>query len=71
MRPELGDSAETIASSWPIGRFAILPIPCPARVARRKGHSFVGYFILSLLFFPLALILAYVVHDRRGRHVRT
>ena len=40
----------------------------PARVARRKGHSFVGYFILSLFFFPLALVMAYVVHDRRGLH---
>ena len=38
----------------------------PARVAGRKGHSFFGYFVLSLFFFPLALILAYVVHDRRG-----
>jgi hypothetical protein len=37
----------------------------PARVAARKGHSFIGYFFLSLLFFPLALIMAYVVHDRR------
>ena len=37
----------------------------PARVARRKGHSWLGYFILSLFFFPLALILAYVVQDRR------
>ena len=37
----------------------------PARVAGRKGHSFVVYFLLSLLFFPLALILAYVVRDRR------
>lgn len=36
----------------------------PARVAARKGHSFLGYFLLSLLFFPLALILAYVVSDR-------
>ena len=26
----------------------------PARVAGRKGHSFIGYFILSLFFFPLA-----------------
>ena len=33
----------------------------PARVAGRKGHSFIGYFLLSLLFFPLALIMAYVV----------
>ena len=36
----------------------------PARVAGRKGHSFFGYFILSLFFFPLALIMAYVVQDR-------
>src|SRR4051812_44469683 len=28
----------------------------PARVAGRKGHSFVGYFLLSLLFFPLSLV---------------
>jgi hypothetical protein len=36
----------------------------PARVAGRKGHSFIGYFIFSLIFFPLALITAYLVHDR-------
>ena len=42
----------------------------PARVARRKGHSWLGYFILSLFFFPLALLMAYVVKDRRGLGVR-
>ena len=42
----------------------------PARVAGRKGHSFIGYFLLSLLFFPLALIMAYMVKDRRGAYVR-
>ena len=36
----------------------------PARVAGRKGHSFIGYFIYSLIFFPLALLTAYLVHDR-------
>lgn len=36
----------------------------PARVAGRKGHSFFGFFILSLFFFPFALIAAYVVRDR-------
>ena len=36
----------------------------PARVAGRKGHSFLGYFIFSLFFFPAALIIAYVVQDR-------
>lgn len=36
----------------------------PARVAGRKGHSFIGYFIFSLIFFPAALIVAYVVDDR-------
>jgi hypothetical protein len=62
------------AGTW-IGAFIFLVIWIalafwPARVAGRKGHSFVGYFILSLLFFPLALILAYVVRDRRGLDVR-
>ncbi len=42
----------------------------PARVARRKGHSFFGYFVLSLIFFPLALIMAFMVKDRRGLYVR-
>jgi len=38
----------------------------PARVAGRKGHSFFGYFIFSLIFFPAALIVAYLVQDRRA-----
>lgn len=36
----------------------------PARVAGRKGHSFLGFFIFSLFFFPAALIVAYLVDDR-------
>ena len=36
----------------------------PARVAGRKGHSFIGYFIFSLFFFPAALLVAYLVQDR-------
>jgi len=36
----------------------------PARVAGRKGHSFLGYFVFSLVFFPLALLTAYLVEDR-------
>jgi hypothetical protein len=39
----------------------------PARVAARKGHSFIGYFIFSLFFFPAALIVAYLVGDRGVR----
>jgi hypothetical protein len=42
----------------------------PARVAGRKGHSFLGYFILSVFAFPLALILAYAVEDRTVVAVR-
>jgi hypothetical protein len=37
----------------------------PARVAARKGHSFFLFFIFSLFFFPLALLVAYLVKDRR------
>ena len=29
-----------------------------------KGRSFIGYFLLSLLFFPLTLILAYMSTKR-------
>ena len=36
----------------------------PARVAGRKGHSFFGFFLFSLVFFPAALIVAYLVQDR-------
>ena len=36
----------------------------PARVAARKGHSFILYFLFSLLFFPAALIVAYLVSDK-------
>ena len=42
----------------------------PARVAARKGHSFIGYFFLSLLFFPLSLIMAYCVQDRTSMAYR-
>jgi hypothetical protein len=35
----------------------------PARVAARKGHSFFGFFLFSLVFFPAALIAAYLVQD--------
>ena len=36
----------------------------PARVAARKGHSFFLYFLFSLIFFPLALLVAYLVRDK-------
>jgi hypothetical protein len=37
----------------------------PARVAGRKGHSFIGFFILSLICWPIALLIAFLVRDRR------
>jgi hypothetical protein len=39
----------------------------PAKVASRKGFSFIGFFLLSLLFWPLTLIWAYMLKDRTGR----
>lgn len=55
-----------------LGWFALIAIWIalafwPARVAGRKGHSFIGYFIFSLFFFPAALIVAYVVEDRSAQ----
>ena len=59
-----------LSTGWTIGIivFIIIWIALafwPARVAGRKGHSFIGFFLLSLLFFPLALIMAYVVKTPR------
>jgi hypothetical protein len=39
----------------------------PASVAAAKGHSFWGYFLLSLFFFPLALLLAYLSKNRASQ----
>jgi hypothetical protein len=51
--------------AWIIGVIIWIAIAFwPARVAGRKGHSFIGYFIFSLIFFPAALIVAYVVQPR-------
>ena len=36
----------------------------PAIVARRKGYSFILFFLLSIVFFFLSLVLAYAVRDR-------
>jgi hypothetical protein len=38
----------------------------PARVASRKGHSFILFFLFSLVFFPASLLVAYLIGDRRG-----
>jgi hypothetical protein len=43
----------------------------PARVAARKGHSFLLFFIFSLFFFPLALLVAYIMPDRYDDHLHS
>ena len=41
----------------------------PARVARRKGHSWLLFIFSLFLFFP-ALIVAYLMPNRRRRERR-
>lgn len=38
----------------------------PARVAARKGYSFLLFFILSLFCFFLSLLVAYLMPNRMG-----
>jgi hypothetical protein len=62
---ERGEEAAMSVLWWIL--FALIWIAIafwPARVAGRKGHSFIGYFIFSLFFFPAAIIAAYLVQDR-------
>ena len=58
------------ASGWWFGSIILVIVWVaiafwPARVAARKGHSFLLYFLFSLVFFPAALLVAYLVRDRR------
>jgi hypothetical protein len=67
--PMLGMGLLVAASGWWFGSIVlvilwILIAFWPARVAARKGHSFFGFFLFSLVFFPAALIVAYLVNDR-------
>lgn len=39
----------------------------PARVAARKGHSFLLFFIFSLFCFFLALLVAYLMPNRMNQ----
>lgn len=39
----------------------------PATVAKRKGYSFIGFFILSLIFFFLSLLIAYLLPDKNKK----
>jgi len=43
----------------------------PARVAARKGYRFLLCFLFSPVFFPAALLVAYMVSDRTLRPART
>ena len=70
----ISQQIEGVGMGWGIGIVGLIIWVAlafwPARVAGRKGHSFIGYFLLSILFFPLALIMAYVVADRSGLPLR-
>ena len=36
----------------------------PASIARSKGHSFLGWFVLSIFFWWITLFVALFMHDR-------
>jgi hypothetical protein len=38
----------------------------PASIARSKGHSFIGWFIVSLFFWWITLFVALLMKDRRN-----
>jgi hypothetical protein len=59
-------SQRTVGRLWTILAVAVWVLIAfwPARVAARKGHSFFGYFVFSLVFFPAALIVAYMVSGK-------
>jgi hypothetical protein len=44
--------------------FWILLAFWPATIARSKGHSFIGWFIMSLFFWWITLFVALFMKDR-------
>lgn len=49
--------------------FVILPLP--ARIARKKGHSFIGFLIFGLIFYPLALVVSLLIGDKKQAKLQT
>ena len=61
----INDSGSMIV--WLIGVLIWVAIAFwPSRVAQRKGRSYWLFFIFSLIFFPGAIIAAYVLPPKRG-----
>ena len=49
-----------VAFFWILGIIVWVAIAFwPATVAKNKGHSFLGYFLLSLLFWWITLFIVY------------
>ena len=42
--------------------FVVLPIP--ARIARNKGYSYIGFLVFAIFFYPIALIAALLINDK-------
>lgn len=42
--------------------FIILPIP--ARIASKKGYSYIGFLVFAIFFYPIALIVALIIDDK-------
>jgi hypothetical protein len=67
----LATSSGTWAAIGIIGFIILIALAFwPARVARRKGHSWLLFFIFSLFLFIPALIVAYLMPNRRRRERR-
>ena len=44
--------------------FVILPIP--ARIASKKGYSYIGFLFFAIFFYPIALVVALLIDDKNS-----
>lgn len=63
---ELSLFGQTIAGIWLVLAFFvwIFMVLLPASVARKKGHSFILFFLLSIFFFWITLFVVIFLDDR-------
>lgn len=42
----------------------------PAKLAQKKGYSFLFYYIFSIFFFPVAMVTSLILKDKNEKHMR-
>ena len=60
-------SGITVSALGVLGVAGVLLGLIPATIARRKGRSFIGYWLFGIVFLPFALAVVLLLPEERSR----